>query len=103
VAIFIGGAAGGTWAYVRTQYYVGVDKGEVVVFRGVSGSVAGWSLHSVSSRTGISLDALPEFEQEKVQDGITAHNKDAAFQIVTRLRSETCTPTATTPCPSVTP
>jgi hypothetical protein len=49
------------------------------------------------------LDALPEFEQEKVQDGITAHNKDAAFQIVTRLRSETCTPTATTPCPSVTP
>jgi protein phosphatase len=107
--VLLAGAAGGTWAYVRTQYYVGADDGQVVVYRGVSGSVAGWALHSVDRRTEITLDNLPEFEQEKVQDGITAHNKTAAFAIVNRLRDEACaatTPTATPapkPAPTVSP
>ncbi|MDX6286116.1 MAG: family protein phosphatase [Frankiales bacterium] len=103
VLIVLGGAAGGTYAYVHAQYYVGVDHGQVVVFRGVSGSIAGWSLHSVDTSTGIAVTDLPTFEQEKVQDGITASSKAAAAEIVTRLRNEICTPTPTTKCPVVTP
>ena len=90
VAILIGGAAGGTWAYVRTQYYVGVDRSQVVIFRGVSGSVAGLSLHSVDMRTDITLADLPELERNKVEDGITAHSKSDAAQILLRLQEAAC-------------
>jgi protein phosphatase len=103
VLIVLGGAAGGTYAYVHAQYYIGEDNGNVVIFRGVSGSIAGWSLHSVDAQTGIAVTDLPTFEQEKVQDGITASSKSAAAEIVTRLRNEVCTPTPATPCPRVTP
>jgi protein phosphatase len=101
--ILLGGAAGGTYAYVRTQYYVGVDHDQVVIFQGVSGSIAGWSLHSVSTRTGIALTDLPEFEQEKVADGITAHSKHAASAIVARLTNEACATSTPTPTGSQAP
>jgi protein phosphatase len=101
--ILLAGAAGGTYAYARTQYYVGLDNNQVVIFRGVSGSIAGWSLHSVSTRTGIALTDLPEFEQEKVADGITAHSKSAAAAIVARLTGEACDTRSPTPSTSHAP
>jgi protein phosphatase len=83
-------AAGG-WAYVRTQYYVGADHGQVVVFRGVSGSVAGVSLHTLDRRTDLQLADLTPDYQDKVNEGIGATSSDNADVIVQRLRDDACT------------
>jgi protein phosphatase len=95
VVVLAAGSAAG-WAYVRTQYYVGEQNGQVVIFRGVSGSVAGLSLHHVSARTGVPVSALPAFDQDRVQDGIPASSRTAAKHVVDRLRTGAC-PTAPVP------
>jgi len=101
VVLLAGGAAGG-WAYVQAQYYVGAQDGQVVIYRGLSGSVAGLSLHHVWSRTGLPVDVLPAFDQERVHDGIPASSKTNAQRIVTRLQTGACPP-ATQPSPQPLP
>ncbi|MFL6239007.1 MAG: PP2C family protein-serine/threonine phosphatase [Actinomycetes bacterium] len=103
VAVILAGAAIGGWAYVRSQYYVGAQDGQVVIFRGVSGSVAGVSLHRVASRSGLTVDLLPDPDQERVRDGITASDKANAQRIVDRLRTSACATTPPAPAPRTTP
>jgi serine/threonine protein phosphatase PrpC len=100
VLAVVAGVAVGGWAYVRHQYYVGPDGTTVAVFRGVDGSVAGVSLHSVHQRTDIPLSLLPAFERERVNDGITAHGVSGAQRIVDRLRTEVCASLHPSPLPT---
>jgi len=99
----------GTFLYARTQYYVGVGKSTpetVTIYRGVSGSIVGVDLSSVDQRTDIPLDALPDFEQAHLRNGIDASSRKDALVIVSRLRSDACPPpatTATTPATSPSP
>ncbi|MFL6138917.1 MAG: PP2C family protein-serine/threonine phosphatase [Frankiaceae bacterium] len=78
----------GTWVYVRAQYYVGASGSQVAVLRGVSGSFLGVPLHSVHSRTDIPIDQLPQYERERIEEGINAASLPAAERIVVRLRDE---------------
>jgi protein phosphatase len=104
VVVLLGGAAAAGWAYVRSQFYVGSQGGQVVIFRGVSGSVAGVSLHHVWSRTGLSVTQLPAPDQERVRDGITAPDKAGAQRIVERLKASACPlPTPRQAVPTGTP
>jgi protein phosphatase len=80
----------GGWAYIQAQYYVGADDGQVVIFRGVGGSIAGLSLHSVHTRTDLAVADLPAFEQPRVDDGINADGRHDAGRIVDSLRAEAC-------------
>ncbi|MCW2606437.1 MAG: protein phosphatase, partial [Frankiales bacterium] len=77
--------AGTGWAYVRSQYYVGVDEGRVAVFRGVTGSVAGIPLSDVERRTDLDMERLSEIETERLQEGIVAADEPDAERIVARL------------------
>jgi len=99
-------AASAGWAYVRSQYYVGVRGSQVAVFRGVSGSFVGFQLSSVRSRTDVRADALPAFEQRRVSEGISATSAADADRIVRQLRAEVaagCPDTAVaTPAPATT-
>lgn len=88
IAALAGGLIGGTWWYAQHQYYVGSDDGQVVIYRGIRGSIAGISFSSVEQHTGISLDALPNFERDKVVASIDADSLNDARQIVDRLRAE---------------
>jgi protein phosphatase len=92
VLLLAAGAVGG-WLYVRAQYFVGEDNSHVAILRGVSGSVLGVSLHSVHSRSPIPIDQLPQYERERVRDGINAASLTDAQRIVDRLRSEEACPT----------
>ena len=99
----------GTFLYARTQYYVGASKSTpatVTIYRGVSGSVLGIDLSSVNQRTDIPVDALPDFEQVHLHNGIDASSQKDAKAIASRLRSDACPPPATTttkPTPSPSP
>ena len=114
-AVVILAGIGATWAYIRTQYYVGATRGQVAIFRGVPGRFAGISLSSVRSRPGIPVAALPQVDRDQVHDGISANGLGDAQRIVARLLADalarchppvppTPTPrTSASPHPSPTP
>ena len=104
-------AAGVVWAgvliadnYVRGQYYVGDQAGEVAIFRGVSqdiGPVRLYSVHEIAP--GLPIGALPELFRNQVTDTIPASDLPDAEEIVDRLRREACAAHEPTPSPSPTP
>jgi len=86
-AAIIGGGYG-AWSYTQHQYYVGTDKNEVTIFRGVNQRVAGVSLSSVYARTGITEQQVPPQELQMIQATISATSLDDAQRIVGQLRSQ---------------
>ncbi|MCU1622344.1 MAG: protein serine/threonine phosphatase [Frankiales bacterium] len=100
--------------YIRSQFYVGFDKDDVAVFRGVQGHIAGVSFSTVADKSTLTRSQLSDIEAERVQDGIPATDEKDARAIVDRLIAQTqcasptpsATPTATpgpTPSPSPSP
>ena len=103
VLVLLGGVGAG-WAYVRSQYFVGLDGRSVAVFRGVRGHVAGLSLSSVAGRTDVTEDRLSELDRDRLSDGIPAANRPDARRIVARLQNsmnqcQTPAPSPATPTP----
>jgi protein phosphatase len=99
--------AGAGWAYVRSQYYVGVDGEQVAIFRGVDGAVGPVRLSSLEERTALTTERLDPIAANRVEQGIVAADRAAAEQIVERLEQQfpECTPapvptTVPTPLPS---
>ncbi|MGH3320262.1 MAG: PP2C family protein-serine/threonine phosphatase [Streptosporangiaceae bacterium] len=91
VLIFVVGlalAGYGGWQYTRSQYYVGAQDGEVVIYRGLSQHVVGYDLSAVHSRTDVPLGDLPVFERDLVVHNIEAGSLGGAQKIVDRLRGE---------------
>jgi protein phosphatase len=84
--VFAGIGVGG-WSYLRTQWYVGVDNGQVAIFRGIKSSALGVSLHRVHARY-MPVDKVAEYERERLMDGIPASSESAARQIVDQLSTE---------------
>ncbi|WP_447005009.1 PP2C family protein-serine/threonine phosphatase [Saccharothrix isguenensis] len=98
-------AAGlGTRWYVLRQYYVGTnaDSGEVSVFRGVTGSVFGFDLHSrvegscppgAQACEPITVDDLKVASRDVVRNGITdVDGLEGAREAIRRLRTEQTLP-----------
>ncbi|MGO9079395.1 MAG: protein phosphatase 2C domain-containing protein [Streptosporangiaceae bacterium] len=86
LVILIAGGGYAAWRYTRTQYYVGADTGQVVIYRGVDQTVAGLKLSQVYQRTGIPLSGVPAGQAASVRATIPASSLTDAQQIVTRLR-----------------
>jgi PPM family protein phosphatase len=85
VLVVAGGLFGGTWWYSQHQYYVGSNGTQVVVYRGIDGSVLGLNFSSPIENTGIVMSSLPAFERDRVNDTIGAGNKQDADRIVSQL------------------
>jgi serine/threonine protein phosphatase PrpC len=104
VLAVLAGAYTGIRAYVRSQWYVGDDNGNVAVFRGVPGAIAGLHFNSVEMPTNIVVATLPDLERDKVESGVPADTAQAALAVVDRLRTQTTSPggAAATPAPAVT-
>ncbi|WP_033436266.1 PP2C family protein-serine/threonine phosphatase [Saccharothrix sp. NRRL B-16314] len=90
--------------YVLRQYYVGTnaDSGEVSVFRGVTGSVFGFDLHSrvegscppgAQACEPITVDDLKVATRDVVRNGITdVDGLEGAREAIRRLRTEQTLP-----------
>jgi serine/threonine protein phosphatase PrpC len=106
VAVVVLGGAAIAYAWTQTQYYVGVENGEVVIFRGLPQTVAGIPLSSVVERTGTDLDDLGSgYLRERVEQTIHADSLSEARNLVGMLQEDTDTadpePSATAnPSPS---
>ena len=82
-ALVLAGWLGYRWT--QMHYFVGVSDGHVAIFQGVQQSVGPFSLSSVYRTTGISLDDLPGYQRNLVEDTINADGLGDAQQIVDRL------------------
>jgi serine/threonine protein phosphatase PrpC len=101
--IVVGGLlVGGTWVYSQGQFYVGTNGHDVVVYRGIKGSLLGINFSSPVKDTGITVSSLPAFERDKVADTISATNRTDADRIVAQLHPGTAN-SAVGATPSVTP
>ncbi|GHS85822.1 serine/threonine protein phosphatase [Actinomycetota bacterium] len=70
--------AGGWWGYrwTQTQYYVGEDAGDVVIFQGIPQTIGPITLSSVLERSDTTLEDLPPYMQDRV--GQTIHASSLA-------------------------
>lgn len=87
---------GYTWT--QTRYYVGSSDNNVAIYNGVSQSLGPIRLSTVTERTEIPVDSLPEYQRNRVQGTIPAKDLLHAEQIVEDLRgtaqSGACDPAA---------
>jgi protein phosphatase len=79
VVALLGAVGGGLWFgwdYTQRQYYVGAtEDGQLAVFQGIPGKIAGFELSTVHRTSSTELDDLTPAAQEQVKQGIVA--KDA--------------------------
>jgi len=88
LVLFILGGLYGGWRYIQGQYYIGVQNGNVAIFRGVNQNVAGISLSSLVQR----YDSLPvaqvvPSDQAMIHQTITEGSLTAAQSLVGQIQS----------------
>ncbi|WP_405114997.1 protein phosphatase 2C domain-containing protein [Micromonospora sp. NBC_01405] len=89
LVVILGGVLFASWSYTQRQYYVGAtEQGDVAVFRGVQGQVAGLDLSAVHSTSPARLDDLTLAAQEQVKQGIPAKNEPDAERRLAELTSD---------------
>lgn len=99
----LGGGLWYGWSFTQSGYYVGVtEEGQVAVFRGVPGRVAGLELSSLYEASEYEIDDLREHAQERVRSGvIRADTAEEAVARMTELLNDElkplCPPTPTAP------
>ena len=110
VLLLLGVLGGGLflgWRYTQQQYYVGAtEAGQLAVFRGVPGQIAGLDLSSVNETSAARLDELTTVAQDRVKQGIQAENRTDAQRRLAELISDVpsnpnlkpiCAPVGTSP------
>ncbi|MFC3503561.1 protein phosphatase 2C domain-containing protein [Micromonospora krabiensis] len=92
LVVILGGGLFGGWSYTQRQYYVGAtEDGQVAVFRGIQGQIAGMDLSSVHSRSPADLNDLTLAAQEQVKQGIPAKSEPDAARRLAELTSDSPT------------
>ncbi|MCO1596411.1 protein phosphatase 2C domain-containing protein [Micromonospora sp. RHAY321] len=88
--VILGGGVFAGWTYTQRQYYVGAtEEGQVAVFRGIQGQIAGMDLSSVHRTSGTRLDDLTVAAQDTVKVGIRAKSEPDAERQLAELTSDT--------------
>jgi hypothetical protein len=103
VLVLLGVLGGGLWLgyrYTQHQYYVGAtESGQLAIFRGVPGQIAGLDLSSVNETSPVRLTDLTTVAQERVTQGIQANNRtDAQHQLADLTRNVPSNPNLKPPC-----
>jgi PPM family protein phosphatase len=84
--IVIVGGSYAAWRYTQSQYYVGTDGRQVIIYRGVNQKVLGMSLSSVYSRTGIPLSQVPANDKPAVLSATAPGSLTDAKKTVNSIR-----------------
>jgi hypothetical protein len=88
LVLIVGGGRTAGYLYVRSQYFVGVDRGHVTIFRGVNDHVLGISLSSVSARTEIPLSGVPSSDATAIRNTIAPGGLVQARRVVANIRKD---------------
>jgi PPM family protein phosphatase len=92
VLVLLAVLGGGLWfgyRYTQDQYYVGAtEDGQLAIFRGVPGQIAGLDLSQVDQRSPARLDDLTAVAQERIKQGIHADNRSDAGRRLAEFTTE---------------
>jgi PPM family protein phosphatase len=82
VAVLAGLAFLGGRFLIDRSFYVGLDDEEVVIYRGVDLTLGPLELGRVFERTGLTVDDVPTWYAQALEDGVTAADLQDARRIV---------------------
>jgi PPM family protein phosphatase len=85
VIVVVGGGYA-AWRYTQSQYYVGTDGRQVIIYRGINQKVLGMSLSSVYRTTGIPLSQVPASDKAVVQNTTPASSLADAEKTVNSIQ-----------------
>jgi serine/threonine protein phosphatase PrpC len=77
----------GARAALQNSWYLGVDQGEVAVYRGIPGSIAGISLGQLERNTDLEIESVPPPYRQRVEKGLRVDGPRDADELVEELRS----------------
>jgi serine/threonine protein phosphatase PrpC len=80
-------AGAASLAWINTQYYVGVENGQVTVFRGINQQVGTVQLSKSIDTTDLAAATLPEVDRERVEAGIAVADLQGANDLIERLQA----------------
>lgn len=75
-----------SYQWTQTRYYVGESNGRVAIFQGIQQDLGPISLHELDVETTIDVSELRPYDQERVDQTISAGSYAEAYRIVDRLR-----------------
>jgi hypothetical protein len=101
IVLVLGIAVAAVGWYARKDYYVGTNQGNVTVFKGVPGGLAGWN-PTIEQRTAVELADLKPAARAQVRDHQKFSSGADAAAFVARLKSSSTTTTTTTSTTSTT-
>jgi protein phosphatase len=101
----LGGGLWYGWTFIQSSYYVGAtEEGQVAVFRGLPGRVAGVELSSLHLASDYAVDDLRQHAQERVRQGsIRADSADEAETRMAELLDVELKPLCPAPTPTSPP
>jgi PPM family protein phosphatase len=73
------------YQWTQTRYYVGEYNGRVAIYQGIQQDLGPISLHRLHSETAVDIADLKAYDQQRVEQTITAGTLDEAVRIVDRL------------------
>jgi serine/threonine protein phosphatase PrpC len=74
--------------YTQTRYFVAIDDGYVVIFKGIKEELGPFKFSSVYEVTDVSVDSLTDFQREALERSITAESPEEAQRVVSQLGGE---------------
>jgi len=74
--------------YTQTRYFVAINDGYVVIFKGIKEELGPFKFSSVYELTDVSVDSLTDFQREALERSITAESPEEAQRIVSQLGGE---------------
>lgn len=73
------------YQWTQTHYFVGANGDTVAIYKGVQADLGPIALSSIYQQTSVTLDSLPSYTREQVQDTINANSLADAKNIILRL------------------
>ncbi|UOQ90968.1 protein phosphatase 2C domain-containing protein [Agromyces endophyticus] len=90
IALFVAAIAAAVvfgYQWTQTRYYVGESNGRVAIFQGIQQDLGPISLHELHRETDIDVSELRTYDQQRVEQTISAGSLAEASQIVERLEA----------------
>jgi protein phosphatase len=89
VAAVVTAALMGARAYVFSQWYVGVEDGQVALFQGMPVEIVGYELHRAVEVTDLPATKAMELRPwRELDEGITAESEEEARTIIDTIRRD---------------
>jgi serine/threonine protein phosphatase PrpC len=74
--------------YTQTRYFVGIEDGYVVIYKGIKEELGPFKFSSVYEVTGVTETSLTDFQREALERSISAETVEEAQRIVSQLGGE---------------